>query len=121
MTVKLSSKRPDDDLNGLLDLVDELNKTPYEVRIAIVMFKPQRGIDEYEKDMPEKVPVVRFLHIEPLAGEAADTARQMLLAARAKRNGGGDGTLFDVDGPEQVGPVSERIADAWLDDGKAKD
>jgi hypothetical protein len=115
VSIKLSAKRPDEDLNGLLDMTDQALRHPYEPVVAVVLIKPLRAIREFEQDADGETGVFRFVHIEPLLTDDAIAAGRKLLAeARAKRQGGD--TLFDVDsGPEKAGPVAERVKDEWLD------
>lgn len=117
MSVKLSSKRPDDDLNGLLAITDQVLQHPHDPVVAVVLIRPLRAIRDFEQDADGDTPVHRFIHIEPLlTDDAIQAGRRLLAEARAKRQGGD--ALFEIgDGGqvEQAGPVSERVADEWLD------
>lgn len=117
MTIKLSTKRPDEDLNGLEDIAEQLVTKPHEPYYAIVQLKPLRATREFEQDADGEIPTVRWLHIEPLITDDEIAAgRQLLNAARARRTNGQADALFGADGQvEQAGAVAERVRDEWLD------
>lgn len=134
MTIKLSAKRPDEDLNGIIDISDQLYDHPQQPIVAVVLLKNLRDGREHERDSDGKVITVRFIHVEPLDGEAAETARKLLNEARADRIGSDQlpmeravyaddehtGQIRKVTAPEQAGAVAERVKDEWLDDGKER-
>lgn len=120
MTIKLSAKRPDEDLNGLEAIIEQLVNKPHEPVYAVVQLRSVRATREFEQDSDGEIPTVRWLHIEPLTTDDEIAAgRQLLNSARARRTNGQADALFDtsgqIGGPEQAGAVAERVRDEWLD------
>jgi hypothetical protein len=112
--------RPD---NGLESIAEELAKDEFGRRVVVAVLELHKVVKE-PGEAP--VPTVRFVAVEPVAGDAEDACIGHLNAARIARGQSGlSGTLFDAavdDGPEpDEGPVSERPVDAWLDNGEKPD
>lgn len=92
--------------NGLEDIADELIADKTEVHYVVGVVKWAGGSVDVDGAI---TPAVKFLGIEPLAGDAADQAKKILDGARKARGLGHvedlivktDPTLFDFDGPDE--------------------
>lgn len=106
-TIKADS-RP---YNGLESIAEQLLDKPHEQHIIVAVVETSKITEDIEGETGP-TPTVKIVHVEPLDGDAAATARQLLDAAYKARTG------REESAPEQLpldGPVSERQRDEWLD------
>ncbi len=95
VNIKAAMKRDDRELNGLEYIVTELIDNPLNRRIVVGIIEVARITTDYE-DGSTEVPTVKFVQIEPLAGDAAGQAQELLAKAYNARTGQTvEDTLFD--------------------------
>ncbi|WP_181439788.1 hypothetical protein [Curtobacterium sp. MCBD17_028] len=95
--ISISGQVPAEQNNGLIDHEAELlgERTP-EPLVAIVIID-RHGL-KFVDDKQDWSATVKFRHIEPLSGAAADTARALLESAYQTRTGEAKLDFGDVDG-----------------------
>lgn len=88
MTVNIAGtwKKDERDLNGLESIAADLIGSPYEDHIVAALVRTKRVVDDYDDGGSKRV-VTKVVHIEPLTGDAADTARKYLDEAYRARTG----------------------------------
>jgi hypothetical protein len=101
MGINLSGQVPGEQLNGLLDMEDELlhERTPDPFIAVVVLERASRKYDDVKQVTSA---VVRFKHIEPLQGEAAAAARKLLHESYADRTGEATLPIELEDEPKEI-------------------
>lgn len=96
MTLKYTSKRPDEELDGLQALEDHFTEgNPDDVVVVAVVSR--HGISRTDPS-PDWQATVRIKHIEQVAGADADQVKRMLSAAYSKRTGNEPLPIDEVSG-----------------------
>jgi hypothetical protein len=114
VNVSAKFKRDDQILNGLTAIEEALVGDPLRRHYIIAEIGPKFGKIDYEEG-GVTTPTVKLYRVEPVEGDAAETAKTLLLEAYAKRTGNraelqGELPLDGADG----GLGSVKRPDAWL-------
>jgi len=113
VNVSAKFKRDDQILNGLTAIEEALVGDPLRRHYIIAEIGPKFGKIDYEEG-GVTTPTVKLYRVEPVDGDAAETAKTLLLEAYAKRTGNRaelQGEL-PLDGADDQGSVKEP--DRWL-------
>lgn len=109
------------ELNGLNDIEEQLIENPHDRHFAVVEIGVKRVVRDVADGDTER-PTVQIFQIEPLDGDAAKTAKELMTGAYKARTGKTapppqDALPFDeaAEGQGDGEPVSERSKDEWLD------
>ncbi len=85
MVLKYTSKRPDEELDGLQALEDHFKSAQHEDVVAVVVISGHTLVEDLNDG--QRTATVRMKQVEPLTGAEAQTARQLLSSAYVKRTG----------------------------------
>lgn len=90
--IKGTFKKSDNELNGLTAISEELGDKPLEKFVVV------GTVERHKREEQDGTTTVtaRFVQIEPLDGEAADTARALMATAYTTRTGGRSGEQPDL-------------------------
>lgn len=101
MVLKYTSKRPDEELDGLQDLEDHFTEGNPDDVVAIAIVS-RHGITRVDPS-PDWTATVRIKHIEPMAGEEAEKLRKQLREQYGRRTGN---QVLPIDGdPDELDGV----------------
>lgn len=97
MVLKYTSKRPDEELDGLQDLEDHFTEgNPDDV--VVVAIVTRHGITRVDPS-PDWTATVRLKHVEPVSGEDADRLRTLLREQYGRRTGN---QPLPIDGSDEL-------------------
>ncbi len=85
MSVKLSSKLPGGDANGIAKIVAELVKAPHKVQVLVALVDSQKCVTDH--DTGDVVPVVRIRRVEVVRKQDLKEAERLLRRALEARTG----------------------------------
>lgn len=83
--MKLSSKLPKDNMNGLSEIAPALQQDPRATHVALVVLNAQKFVEDV--DTGEVEPTMRILRIERILPQDASTAETMIRRALEARTG----------------------------------
>jgi hypothetical protein len=96
MSIKLSSKLPADDNNGLAPLAKVIEENPLTGFTAVVRLVPSKRIEDYDKPEDPEVYELRIEQVEVVTGGAETRARILLDEEYSRRTG--HARLTGIDG-----------------------
>ena len=85
MVLKYTSKRPDEELDGLQALEDHFKSAQHDDVVAVVVISGHTLVEDLNDGM--RTATVRMKQVEPLTGAEAQAARKLLTDAYVKRTG----------------------------------
>jgi hypothetical protein len=115
--VRLSTRQPEEGLNGLDDMREELCANDHDAVWVVARVRTLKVVTESEKG-GVTVPTVRLLQVEPMTGDRADAVAKLYQDARAARTGQQALPVEFTDDPEtgEIRKVERSGApDVWLD------
>ncbi|WP_449278029.1 hypothetical protein [Leucobacter sp. GX24907] len=98
MVLKYTSKRPDEELDGLQAYEEHFKSAQHDDVLAVVVISGHTLVEDLNDGM--RTATVRMKQVEPLSGDAAQSARRLLSDAYVKRTGN-QALEFDEFPPEQ--------------------
>lgn len=85
MTLKYTSKRPDEELDGLQAYEDHFKSSQHDDVVVVAVVSGHTLVEDLNDGM--RTATVRFKQVEPVNGEDAKTVRDLLRERYAKRTG----------------------------------
>ncbi len=102
--IKLSSKLPGGDANGIARIAGELVKTPHKVQVLIALVDSQKSIADH--DTGDVIPVVRIRRVEVVHRADLQEAERLLRRALELRTGQ---VTLDIELEDEISSIFKDI------------
>jgi hypothetical protein len=102
--VKLSSKLPGGDANGIAKILGELVKAPHKVQVLVALVDSQKSVTDH--DTGDIVPVVRIRRVEVVRKQDLKEAERLIRRALEARTGE---TVLPLELEDEISAAFENI------------